>query len=260
MKKMRKLTRRSYNRKLLVFGLSMFMAVAMISTGFAAWVMSSTEAANANGGVTVGIVNNEMMLVEVDNLDKETGKLDIDPLLFDAKEGDTNGRVKASEGSKENLSFTISGYVTNAASLSVLYIKVALPEGLQDALKANYIEITSAGADAYDEETGVFVYEAPLSGERDGITGSKEFTYTLTFAWGDFFGGLNPSEFYDSDEKRIESEEEGLAGNKIESQTMANEMEAFATTIRNGMTPDGEETPRSYSGDIKITVSVDPIS
>ena len=36
-----KLTRKHYNRKILSFGLVLFLAVALLSTGFAAWIMST---------------------------------------------------------------------------------------------------------------------------------------------------------------------------------------------------------------------------
>jgi len=253
---MRKLTRRSYNRKLLVFGLSMFMAVAMISTGFAAWVMSSSDPADTKGGVTVGVVQNDMMLIKIEGHDEETGKLNVAPLLFDAKKDDNTGRVKALPGSEENLSFTVSGYVTNASNVSNVIFTIKLPEGLRDAVKQTYIEITSEGN--YDKETGVLTHEVPLGSEYAEKPGSKTFTYTLTFAWGDYFGGLNPSEFYDSTEKKriVDEEEVGDVGADIDPEVMEEEMEDFAEALRGGLTADGEEPVLSYSGNIDITVSL----
>ena len=35
-----KLTRKSYKRNIIVFGLMFFMGIALVSTGFAAWVLS----------------------------------------------------------------------------------------------------------------------------------------------------------------------------------------------------------------------------
>lgn len=38
---MAKLTKNSYKRKVILFGVLLFMSIALISTGFAAWIMST---------------------------------------------------------------------------------------------------------------------------------------------------------------------------------------------------------------------------
>lgn len=43
---MAKLTRNSYKRKIILFGVIVFMSIALISTGFAAWVMSQEKKAS----------------------------------------------------------------------------------------------------------------------------------------------------------------------------------------------------------------------
>lgn len=247
---MRKLTRRSYNRKLLVFGASMFMAVAMMSTGFAAWVMSSVTNADVDAPVKVGTVTDASMEITVDQWvdDAWTGET----LTFDAPEGDL-GRVYAGEGSVgDNLSLEITGKVTNAQALGTLTISITLPTSLKNAIAAGYLKVVSEG---YDASTGVITYEA----NGDSLqyvdeTTTKTFSYTLELAWGDFFGGVNPAVFYDNANKRIEGDEETVAGNAIADDQVKTEMTEFGSVISNGLNAEGDPVT-SYAGTIDIIVS-----
>ena len=46
---MARLTRNSYKRKIILFAVFVFISIALISTGFAAWVMSNDATLDANG-------------------------------------------------------------------------------------------------------------------------------------------------------------------------------------------------------------------
>ena len=50
-------TRKSYKRKVVMFGLSIFMAIALSATGFAAWVISNDTENAQTGQVTVGAIS-----------------------------------------------------------------------------------------------------------------------------------------------------------------------------------------------------------
>ena len=65
---MAKLTRNSYKRKIILFGVIVFMSIALISTGFAAWVMSQEKKASTNGNVTVGAVTEGNIEITLDEL------------------------------------------------------------------------------------------------------------------------------------------------------------------------------------------------
>ena len=51
-----KLTRKSYNRRIFTFGALVFLSIALMSTGFATWVMSQNATQNMEGGVNVGTI------------------------------------------------------------------------------------------------------------------------------------------------------------------------------------------------------------
>ena len=144
---MRKLTRRAYNRKVLVFGISIFMSIAMISTGFAAWVLSSvTGVSDAEGDVYVAIVNDNSITITVDQW--TDGAWDAgSKLSFDAKSGDITGRVVASSDAAEKLTLPIDITVTGAGKLDSATMRVDLPESIANAMKPdkNYITLKTIG-------------------------------------------------------------------------------------------------------------------
>ena len=79
---MAKLTRNSYKRKIILFGVIVFMSIALISTGFAAWVMSQEKKQSTSGNVTVGAVTEGNIEVTLDPLTVKDFK-------FEPKESDT---------------------------------------------------------------------------------------------------------------------------------------------------------------------------
>ena len=262
---MKKFTRRSYNRKLIVFALSIFMAVSLVSVGFSAWVMSAVSNADADSPVNVGIVSDASLTVTVDQWTKEDGEENFtwkgDKLSFDAPAGDT-GRVRADDDAVENLSMVISGKVTNAATLKSLVMTITLPAELGNAIQAGYISVKDAevtagnqivigNADGTDKETA-------LNYVLDNETGIATFSYTLTFEWGAFFGGENPAVFYDGTttaERTTIGEDdvpvtEAVAGNAILDEQMKTEMATFRSVMTGGL-----ESDATYEGQIDIQVA-----
>ena len=243
---MRKLTRRSYNRKLIVFGLVLLMAIGMISTGFAAWVMSSVNNADADAGVTVGTISDASMTVTIDQWRKEgedtTEKWYGDVLSFDARNGDNEGRIRADgTDADEQLTMTISGKVTNVAALGQLTLTVKLPDSLAAAIEAGYIALDDAG---YSAGT-LTVTKESLNYTLVDDNANATFSYTLTFEWGELFGGMNPCDFYDD----AVATRDGVTGASITDENMKTEMNAFRALI----TGSSENDP--YTGTIDITVA-----
>ncbi|MCI5746158.1 MAG: hypothetical protein MR270_07775, partial [Erysipelotrichaceae bacterium] len=64
---MLKLTKRSYRRKRVVMGVALFMSIALISTGFAAFVISSQSKDDTSGNITVGTISDKNIKVEITN-------------------------------------------------------------------------------------------------------------------------------------------------------------------------------------------------
>ena len=240
---MRKLTRRSYNRKLIVFGLVLLMAIGMISTGFAAWVMSSVNNADADAGVTVGTISDASMDVTIDQWDEEAEEWTGDILSFDAESDDDEGRIRADADAKNQLTMTISGKVTNVAALGQLTLTIKLPESLAAAIEAEYIAIDDSDA-SYSAGT-LTVTKESLNYTLVDDNANATFSYTLTFEWGEFFGGMNPCEFYDS----TVATRDGVTGASITDENMKTEMDLFRKTIT------GDATNATYTGTIDITVA-----
>lgn len=256
---MRKLTRRSYNRKLIIFGLAIFLAFGMISTGFAAWLISSAATVDADAPVEVDKIVDESFELTIDQLDAEGNwKADADKISFDAKPDDTTGRVKFQENGTgdvgEQLNLTLSGKVTNVAALgknpestgdkNEIKIEIALPDTLKAAIAANYLAVNytvgtgGSDVDLPDDNT---IWVAP-----NAVDGT--FSITLKFTWGTAFGGMNPSLYYD---QITDPEQDGY----ITDAQMKTELTAFRATLIGAETSDADVLTREYTGTITFTVT-----
>ncbi len=183
---MARLTRNSYKRKIILFGAFVFMSIALISTGFAAWVMSNDAEESAGGNVSVGLVSDASLKITVDKTQIENFTFQFEP----AKE-DYTGRVRLDSTNPiaEALVLEFTGTISNPSILATdgLTVQMSIPAGLQEAINKNYIVapdcVANAKALTVDAESGAF-------------------TCTIEFKWGTAFGGINPSLYF----------EEGQAG------------------------------------------------
>lgn len=176
---MAKLTRNSYNRKIILFGVIVFMSIALISTGFAAWVMSQEKKQSTSGNVTVGAVTEGNIEVILDELTVKDFK-------FEPKESDTTGRVRNDKTNFESLTVTVTGTIKNTQFLKEATIKMNVKDAVKQAETAGYIILPECANS-----------EVVLTLTESG-TNEKKFSYDITFKWGSKFGGENPGEYYDS--------------------------------------------------------------
>lgn len=202
---MSKITRRSYKRKKIVMGLALFGAIGLVSTGFAAWVLSSNANKDQDAGLKVGAVaesSMEIKNVAVKGVDTKRGsdtlgqEIETNVFSFNPKWDDNTGRVRyGAEGDDcgERLSLTISGIVTEAQNLGSLTIgPKSVPDKVAQAETAGYIV-----APECLKNTVTLANPADYSVTvNDGIS-TASFTYKVEFAWGSKFNGMNPAEFYD---------------------------------------------------------------
>lgn len=177
---MAKLTRNSYKRKIILFGVIVFMSIALISTGFAAWVMSQEKKQSTSGNVTVGAVTEGNIEVIIDPLTVKDFK-------FEPKEGDDTGRVRSDGTNFESLTVTVTGTIKNTQFLKEATIKMNVKDAVKQAETAGYIILPECANS-----------EAVLTLTESG-TNEKKFSYDITFKWGSKFGNVNPGEYYDSD-------------------------------------------------------------
>ena len=185
------LTRRSYRRKRIVGGLSLFMALALISSGFATFVISSQSNKDGQGNVQVGTVSDKAMTITIDNDDN------LGSFVLDTKKIDNRGAVRsdATTTQEENLSITITGSITNFDYLGKLNIRLSALEDedtfLEDAVEKGYIVLPEcASIDGYN-----FTNE-----EINAVkNASGKFSYTISLKWGSAFNYLNPGFYYDNE-------------------------------------------------------------
>lgn len=176
---MAKLTRNSYKRKIILFGVIVFMSIALISTGFAAWVMSQEKKQSTSGNVTVGAVTEGNIEITLDELTVKDFK-------FEPKKGDDTGRVRSDGTNFESLTVTVTGTIKNTQFLKEATIKMNVKDAVKQAETAGYIILPECANS-----------EVVLTLTESG-TNEKKFSYDITFKWGSKFGGENPGEYYDS--------------------------------------------------------------
>lgn len=176
---MAKLTRNSYKRKIILFGVIVFMSIALISTGFAAWVMSQEKKQSKSGNVSVGVVTEG-------NIEVILGELTVKDFKFEPKEGDDTGRVRSDKTNFESLTVTVTGTIKNKQFLKEATIKMNVKDAVKQAETAGYIILPECANS-----------EVVLTLTESG-TNEKKFSYNITFKWGSKFGGENPGEYYDS--------------------------------------------------------------
>lgn len=177
---MAKLTRNSYKRKIVLFGVIVFMSIALISTGFAAWVMSQEKKQSTSGNVTVGAVTEGNIEVILDPLTVKDFK-------FEPKESDTTGRVRNDKTNFESLTVTVTGTIKNTQFLKEATIKMNVKDAVKQAETDGYIILPECANS-----------EVVLKTLTESGTNEKKFSYDITFKWGSKFGGENPGEYYDS--------------------------------------------------------------
>lgn len=254
-----RLTRRSYRRKLVMFGVSIFMSLALTATGFAAWVLSKDSNKTESGEVQIGAVTEasvEITDIEFIRDEGDPASVDASKFVFEPLEDDTTGRVRYDSDKKEqpeNLDVKFTWTVKNFQIVGDLFVDfkvpvtvytaiekgwLALPEAfkLQNAVEqiegVDYKVLRYTIQDADKKITGnVELTEDKLlsykvtKGEDDVIT-EVEFTMSIPFAWGATFEGLNPGIYYDTNYP-----EEPAKGTGVQYETVKATLNEFKATL-----------------------------
>ncbi len=268
MKKNRKITRNSYKRKTILFGVILFMSIALISTGFAAWIMSSGAKNESSGGVEVGIVADTNLQFQDFKIFKEEIDDEGKAVLVEVKQNefqfnfeplknDTTGRIRSKEGDPtESLVMVVQAFVTPKEFLSNVTIKLEVSQGLIDAANEGYITLpkcaTLVGTNMFvtlKEGDVELLAETKKNDNNDDIpTGRVILNYRIEFGWGIKFGNMNPGLYYDNHQEGI-----------LISDDLAKESLERLRAIIYGYTynPDAtDEELKSYQGPTyKLTVS-----
>lgn len=225
---MARLTRNSYKRKIIVFGVLVFMSIALISTGFAAWIMSSDAKENVDGNVTVGVVSDSSISFENIEVYVANGAASCDTLItdqdpatagiqganfnFEPLKDDKTGRVRYDGTSFENISIRVKGNLTGADSIGAFTYTLAIPYSVFCAAQKGYItlpnlDFNSDPAPVAGSAKGEGDYYIVPNGSEDpaivelygkiDLNTGNTFDLTLSFGWGATFKNMNPSVYYD---------------------------------------------------------------
>lgn len=201
---MAKLTRKSYQRKAMVVGATAFAGIALMATGFAAWVISSSTTKPLDGTVNIGVIKSQEIKI---NATLSTDKFSFEPL-----KNDTTGRVRWDGTNFESLTTTLTGDFSPASYVNkfTVQLRIGTEQEIENAgtgktvwetnfetaagTTKNYITLPE---DVWCKEK-VFNISSLANKTGEGIEDTKEFSQVISFGWGTAFGGLNPSEYYDT--------------------------------------------------------------
>lgn len=222
---MSKITRRSYKRKKIIMGASLFGAIGLVSTGFAAWVLSApTSKAADPASLNVGeITDKNMEFSDIHTylpgyvLPSEQNPAGVptdpsDEFHFEPLSSDKSGRVRYGGEQPESLKLDVVGDLTRVQNLGSITGKITVSDSdktkLEYAIGKKYI----VAPEAYgDTELALWTKDEPSPAVNTNfsyVTSTNEagdevmtFVYKVFFQWGEAFDGKNPCEYFDEDEE-----------------------------------------------------------
>ena len=216
---MSKITKRSYRRKKIIMGASLFGAIGLVSVGFAAWVLSAPAEQEKTGYLSVGLVSDKnMKFVGVDTYKQKTtvdngvvvpvvGEyVQHDTFHFEPDPNDKTGRVRYDGTNAEVLSLFVRGDLQHVQNLGDITASIAVTADktkFDQAISKGYI-VAPEAYKATDNTPAVTLwssdastsalFEATTDGQDDA---TMTFSYQVKFTWGAAFSGMNPSKYFD---------------------------------------------------------------
>ena len=217
-------------KKAVTIGVAAFSAVALLTTGAAAFVLTNEASNVTDGNVSVGTVVDNGVQLSVS---------DAAAIVLDAEEGDSSGRVQFSSetGKDPNMNISIDGSLiptgtgvstseivakydltfTFAVSSDNISVGTTSEPGntffpkyvttTTGAAVSEYLTLTYTDTGASGSATACPVGEA----KKITVAANGSFSLDIDFHWGKFFGWTNPSIFYDTDSS-LTSSDSSVAG------------------------------------------------
>lgn len=192
-------TRNSYKRKVILFGLLIFVSIALISTGFAAWYISASTSEQQDGQITMGTVSDGRLKIEgLAITSPRDALISFEPKKDDTKElGGPSNLIYGDGVEYENLKVTVSGKVTPVANVDKVTIYFIVPESVKAAATENYIVLPEC-ATLKAGETLTSANGAATAGKVVSIDEEGNFSLDVEITWGSVFGGKNPASHYNN--------------------------------------------------------------
>lgn len=198
-------------KKAVTIGVAAFSAVALLTTGAAAFVLTNEATKGTDGNVNVGTVVDKGLEISL-----TTEAVDF---MLDADTDDTSGRVQYSSeaGKTPNRHVDIAGTITKGADINWSDVALTFTFIVQDAAGEvdkstefkNYVTTDTPATTEYltltytDTKAGTpdnTAKACPVGGEGTKLTidqADGTFDLDLDLNWGSFFGEENPSLYYD---------------------------------------------------------------
>ena len=225
MNKFKKKTR----TKAIAASIAILSSAAVVSTGFAAWVISGGESNEVSGTITADSVSNNFHEISfaADGNDNS--------VFFGGPESQTktdsmasiwlsnnigSGENKKAEDLDASFKFTVSGLSSEITKPSDLFSSVVLEETTSGAdTTAKYVTYADTDdsnskkylaklpsltlKDAFDVKpeggfttAGIYLTNGVFTQGADNKSGTQEFTCCIRFGWGKAFDGKNPFTYY----------------------------------------------------------------
>lgn len=230
---MKKVTRHAFSKKAIMITASLFVTLALITTGFAAWLISSGASGEGTGNITTATIDDARLGLTVAMAEGKDfvcfgpqADDKVPHIMYDLpKDGEKDdkevlvatvtGTIKNYDRLKEfkitikisDKALTAAGYTwteTNEGSLknrTYTYNAgnacISLPEYAVDK-DGRFLPLPS---DPFNKTTAPKTISAGDSMFTDGATeNEKKFTFDVTFGWGEKFEGCNPGKYLDGEE------------------------------------------------------------
>ena len=230
---MKKVTRHAFSKKAIMITASLFVTLALITTGFAAWLISSGASGEGTGNITTATIDDAHLGLTVAMAE---GK---DFVCFGPQADDKVPHIMydppkdGEKDDKEVLTATVTGTIKNYVRLKEFNITIKISdkaltaagytwtETNEGSLKNRtytynaekaYISLPEYAVDTdgrflplpsnpFNKTTAPKTISAGDSMFTDGTTeNEKKFTFDVTFGWGEKFEGCNPGRYLDREE------------------------------------------------------------
>lgn len=226
---MKKVTRHAFSKKAIMITASLFVTLALITTGFAAWLISSGASGEGTGNITTATIDDARLGLTVAMVE---GK---DFVCFGPQANDNHpdirykGPVGDEKDDREVLVATVTGTINNYDRLEKFNITIKISDKALTAAGYTWTETNegSLKSRTYTYNAGNACISLPeyavdtdgrflplpsdtskttapktiSAGDSmftDGATeNEKKFTFDVTFGWGEKFEGCNPGRYLD---------------------------------------------------------------
>lgn len=229
---MKKVTRHAFSKKAIMITASLFVTLALITTGFAAWLISSGASGEGTGNITTATIDDARLGLTVAMAE---GK---DFVCFGPQAGDDHPHIMhdpSKEGEKDDkevLVATVTGTIKNYDRLKEFKITIKISDKALTAAGYTWTETNEGSLKnrTYTYNAGNACISLPeYAVDKDGRflplpsgpsnkttapktisagdsmftaganENEKKFSFDVTFGWGAKFEGYNPGKYLDGE-------------------------------------------------------------